>query len=800
MGRLGRIGVAVLCGLIVSPASAPEAAKAAAWRTQPGTPISETAVLVAGVSPLESVPVVSSLAVDSGGTVYVLDRVAQKLLSFTPGQPLSVVIGTRGGGDAADQLSAPRGVAVDALDRVYVADTGNARVLRFTPGEATPETVAGGTGVFVAPRAVAFDELDRMYVLDAEGVVLRFAGFGNGISGERVADGVVAGIASLDPEGLAVGGGEDPDVFVSDTGNDRVLVWRGGAGAVLQTMREPAQMVRHADGVIVAARGEHQALFANVDGVQVIAGDGGATRSQSSIPLVGAVAVDPENRVLTGEDGRVARWESGVMEVLIGEESASTPPSVVAIDATDDGSTYVLDAQQLKRRTRGALVDEVLADSSTPGFPSAPAGVAVAENGDVFISDGAAHRVVRLSGGSFQPVAGSGTAGSSNAELRDPHGIAVDAQGTLYIADTGNDRVVRWAEGAGAGYIIGTGAGSGLSQLSSPHDVDVTPDGDVVVADTGNDRVVRWAEGVDEGEVLAGAGVPMSSALPGPVSVAVAPDGTLRIATSPTGAVLTWTPRSPAGVVMFARDVVSAPVSVTADTAARTYVADSHHGSVIAERLDPQLTIMPIADRREGSAPLVLEATAPTAATLTWVVAPSEVCVNDASTVLLVGRGTCEVSVSLSDAWWREMVVTTSFLVLAAPQAPSPPQEPQPEAPGLLSPEVVEVPAQEIAVAPPMQEVAVPTEKLNTLTARCSARGRNATCSAKRPAAFSRTGKVSVTMTCSKGASRQTKKLSTRLSTIRVTVALKRGTWSCSLTMRQGSEVARRTPWRVRVR
>jgi hypothetical protein len=389
---------------------------------------------------------------------------------------------------------------------------------------------------------------------------------------------------------------------------------------------------------------------------------------------------------------------------------------------------------------------------------------------------------MQLSGGSFLTVAGTGAAGSSPAELRGPRGVAVDDQGALYIADAGNHRVLRWVVGADSGVPIGTGEGAGLSEFSSPADVDVTLDGDVVVADTGNNRILRWADGADEGEVLAGAGIPSSAVLRAPVSVAVVADGSLRVVSATSGDVLSWVPRTISGVSVFAKEVLSAPVSVAVDGDSRTYVADAHHGSVIAERPDPLLELSVIPDQVESGAAFSPSATA----------APSEVCVNDGATVFVVGPGTCSVSVSVSDAWWRDAYAVRNFTVLPALDPIQPPAVELPRATPVTEPSEEQ--------APPVVEEPSARARPSALSARCSARGRNVTCAAKRPAAFKNTAKVSVSVACKSAGSSRTKKVSSRLSTVRVSVGLKRGSWTCAVVMRQAGAVAERVPWRVKIR
>ena len=74
-----------------------------------------------------------------------------------------------------------------------------------------------------------------------------------------------------------------------------------------------------------------------------------------------------------------------------------------------------------------------------------PADVAVAPNGDVFISDGhnpleTNMRIMKFSKtGTF--IKSWGKKGSAPGELSDPHSIAFDSKGRLFVADRGNDRI-----------------------------------------------------------------------------------------------------------------------------------------------------------------------------------------------------------------------------------------------------------------------------------------------------------------------------------------------------------------------
>ena len=67
-------------------------------------------------------------------------------------------------------------------------------------------------------------------------------------------------------------------------------------------------------------------------------------------------------------------------------------------------------------------------------------GVAVDAQGNLYVTEIANHRVLKLSPAG-EPLAQSGTRGTGPGQLYVPNGVAVDGQGNSYVADQGNDRV-----------------------------------------------------------------------------------------------------------------------------------------------------------------------------------------------------------------------------------------------------------------------------------------------------------------------------------------------------------------------
>ena len=89
------------------------------------------------------------------------------------------------------------------------------------------------------------------------------------------------------------------------------------------------------------------------------------------------------------------------------------------------------------------------------------------------------------------PVAGNGTAGSSQDMLSDPHGIFVDENLNLYVADRGNNRIQRFQSNDLNGTTVaGAGIPAGLT-LSVPKGVILDGDGYLFIADSGNNRILR---------------------------------------------------------------------------------------------------------------------------------------------------------------------------------------------------------------------------------------------------------------------------------------------------------------------
>lgn len=179
---------------------------------------------------------------------------------------------------------------------------------------------------------------------------------------------------------------------------------------------------------------------------------------------------------------------------------------------------------------------------------------AVGPDGSIYVGDGASHRIVKvLPDEAITTLAGNGERGYSGdggpateASLNHPQGVAVGEDGSVYIADTHNHRVRR-VDPAG---IITTVAGNGKkgysgdggpateARLDWPARVAVGPDGSLYIAGS-HDRRIRQVDPAGVITTVAGNGERGYSGDGGPAieakfddcgAMAVGADGSLYIA------------------------------------------------------------------------------------------------------------------------------------------------------------------------------------------------------------------------------------------------------------------------------
>lgn len=205
-----------------------------------------------------------------------------------------------------------------------------------------------------------------------------------------------------------------------------------------------------------------------------------------------------------------ANWQDLTAEqVLQAPDGMNTP---IGIAVAEDGTVYV--AEEFGHRISVFSADGEYIDSyGQQGtalddglFLTRPNSLAIGPDGNLFVADTWNFRIQMLSS-DFTPLITWGQGGTfgfdAPVEPRDgfwgPRDLAVDSEGRVYVSDTGNKRVRVYVIDDNIAihqYDIGEG-GSGLGQLDEPSGVVVHPDGRLFVADTWNRRIsVFTREGV----------------------------------------------------------------------------------------------------------------------------------------------------------------------------------------------------------------------------------------------------------------------------------------------------------------
>jgi hypothetical protein len=171
-------------------------------------------------------------------------------------------------------------------------------------------------------------------------------------------------------------------------------------------------------------------------------------------------------------------------------------PRGVAIG--NDGSIYVADSRnhRIQRFAEdGTLMNswgsfaDILSGEAPQGTFNEPWGIAIGPDGSVYVTDTWNHRVQKFTAeGNFITMWGYFGAAENPDGFWGPRGIIVDDAGRVYIADTGNKRIAVFDSNGNFLTQFGE-AGFDLGQLDEPVGLAMGLNGEIYISDTWNQRI-----------------------------------------------------------------------------------------------------------------------------------------------------------------------------------------------------------------------------------------------------------------------------------------------------------------------
>ena len=441
----------------------------------------------------------AGLAVDRLGALYIADSQNERVRKILAGGIISTVVG----GSSSTALSTPVGIAVDVAGTLYVADGGATH--SYTVAGAWANVAA--TAQPAQPRDLAVD-LDGVLYIAADARILKVAnGQTQTVAGDSylhaIGDGGLATDALLlQPSAIALNGAGS--LYIADTGTQRVRqVLPTG---VIQTLAGTGIAGRAADNVVASAATLNAPMGVAVDA----AGD--VVFADEWNQIVRQVTADGRIHNLVG-NGAVGLGAEGLApsKTPLSEPCGVCTGHGGALFVVDTFNNRVLQAapQALVVTAAGNGVPGDAGEGGPARLAqlNKPSACALNSAGDLFIADTWNHRIRKVDpSGVISTVAGTGALGFSGDEgpataagIDTPHGVAVDDNGDIFIADTGNNRirlvtpdgVIHTIAGQDAAPFGGDGGPALSAQINAPGGLFLDGAGDLYFADTGNNRVRR---------------------------------------------------------------------------------------------------------------------------------------------------------------------------------------------------------------------------------------------------------------------------------------------------------------------
>src|SRR3954447_11907145 len=136
------------------------------------------------------------------------------------------------------------------------------------------------------------------------------------------------------------------------------------------------------------------------------------------------------------------------------------------------------------------VVELIGGPGTAAGQFSAPGGLALDLQGNLYVADSYNHRVQRITPAGEVSVLGR--RGTGPGEFLNPQAVVTDGALGFYVLEQGGCRIQRYGPNGEWQGAVGC-RGSGWGQMSAPMAMARGPCGSLFVADSGNNRIVKWS-------------------------------------------------------------------------------------------------------------------------------------------------------------------------------------------------------------------------------------------------------------------------------------------------------------------
>ena len=466
-----------------------------------GSPTGFLKEIVAGggsINTVVSLPSGSALgvAVDGSGNVFFIEGegggyAVKEIVAGTGGNAPGGVSATSTVNTLASGFSQPFGLAVDGSGNVFVADTVSHVVREIVAGvggnvDASMLSTVG-TG-FSVPEGLAFDGNGNLFVTD----------FGNNAVYE-----ILPGSQKFPTTAVGSSSAALTINFTIDTPGTL-------ASTPYAVLTQGAQNLDFKAAVTQASNACVAGKNYSAGDICTVAVTFNPTLPYlrtGSVQLIGSAGIPIASFQLSGTGtGPQIAFLPGVIATLASNGAFSSPYSV-AVDGS--GNVFVADTfnnvvKEIQADGNGNVSSNSTAITVGSGF-STPYGVAVDRSGNVFVADTSNSAVMEIVAGTGGNPAGAVSSTSTVITLASsfgfsaPYGLAVDKNGNLFVADYGTSAVHEILAGTGGnqpGVLSSTSIVNTLATgFSEPMRVAVDEQGNVFVSDLATNLVYEIVAG-----------------------------------------------------------------------------------------------------------------------------------------------------------------------------------------------------------------------------------------------------------------------------------------------------------------